>query len=222
MRWIGAVWCCLRLLRSPPVTYYPQQAHVPVLGVSLVVCPRPPVTPFPPAAPYFLMDHTSVARSAHWIRMQVEARWLAQTATRPTRGVVTPTVTMTLLDQDGWRLRLERQRRGAALEAPTGKRGRPSSAPRRGQCPIPQSASLSHNSQTQVEKFFLKMNYHKIYQNWIFWSRSYSFLNFTSSISVIWLWDEWLSGSVLALRWAGDLSRAYPASCLKAAGYAPA
>lgn len=151
-RWTGAAWCCMPLLRSPPVTYYPQQAHVPVLGVSLVVCPRPPVIPFPLAALYFLMDHTSVARSAHWIRTQVEARWLAQTATRPTRGAVIPTVTMTLLDQDGWRLRLERRRRGADLEAPTGKRGRPSSAPRGGQCLIPQSASLSHNSQTQVWK----------------------------------------------------------------------
>lgn len=163
-RWIGAAWCCMPLLRSHPVTYCPQQAHVPVLGVSLVVCLRPPVIPFPLAALYFLMDHTSVAQSVHWIQMQVEARWLAQTATRPTRGAGAPIVTMTLLDQDGWRLRLERQRRGADFEAPTGKRGRPSSAPRGGQCLIPQCASLSLNSQTQVRKI-PKKEARKIHRN---------------------------------------------------------
>lgn len=140
MKWIGATWCHMPLLHSPPMTYCPQQAHVPVSGVSLVACLQPPVIPFLLAALYFLMDHTSVARSAHWIRMQVEAQSIALIATPPTRGAVIPTVTMTLLDQGGWRLKLERQRRGADLEALTGKWGRPSSAPRGGQCLILHSA----------------------------------------------------------------------------------
>lgn len=204
-KWIGAAWCCTPPLRSRPLTYYPQQGRVPVSGVSLVVCPRPPVIPFPLAALYFLTDRTSVARSAHWIRTPAEARWLAQTATRPTRGAVIPTVTMTLLDQDGWRPRLERQRRGAALEAPTGRRGRPSSAPRGGQCLIPQPASLSHNSRCANLKRTKIQNTQKFD----------CFLN-CKYISVIWFW-VWMVVCV-GVQWAGDLSRAYPASSPNAAG----
>lgn len=149
-KWIGAACCCMLLFGSPPVTYCPQQAHVPVWGVFLVACPQHPVIPFPLGALYFLMDHTSVAQSVHWIRMQVEAQSIVQTATRQTRGAVIPIVTMTLLDQGGWRLRQERQRRGADLEALTGNRGRPSSAPRGGQCLIPHSAGFSPNSKRRV------------------------------------------------------------------------
>lgn len=171
-KWIGAAWCCMPLFRSPLVTYCPQQAHVPVWGVSLVACPQPPVIPFPLGALYFLMDHTSVAQSVHWIQMQVEAQSIVQTATRQTRGAVIPIVTMTLLDQGGWRLRQERQRRGADLEALRVNRGRPSSAPRGGQCLIPHSAGLSHLSPYSRRRV---RNLKR------FWSQNTSFFNFLNS-----------------------------------------
>lgn len=138
-RWTGAAWCCTDLLPSPPVTCSLRQARAPAWGASHAASPRLPVTPSPLAAPYSLTAPTLAARSALWTRTPVAARWPAQTATRPTRGAATPTATMTQLDPDGWRPRPERQRRGAGLEALTGRRGRASSAPRGGQCLLPQS-----------------------------------------------------------------------------------
>lgn len=181
MKWIAEAWCYMPLLHSLPMTYCPQQAHVPVLGVSLVASLQPPVIPFLLAALYFLMDHTSVARPAPWIRMQVEAQSIALIATPPTRGAVIPTVTMTLLDQGGWRLRLGRQKRGADLEALTGKRGRPSSAPRGGQCLILHSACLSSNSKRRVRKFQKKgliTKYSKKKQQLDYWTKATTSLSF--------------------------------------------
>lgn len=132
-RWTAAAWRCMAPPPSPQVTCSPRQARAPALGVSHAAPPRPPVTPSPLVAPCYLMAPTSAAQSALWTRTPVAARWPALTVTQQTRGAATPTATMTLSAPEGWRPRLERQRRGAGLGALTDRRGRQSLAPRGGQ-----------------------------------------------------------------------------------------